>query len=312
MITTRYKSNRDILARLLLYDFSVMGKNSIIGGHIMAPQSIAFVHHKGGTGKTTACVNIAGYLQKQEQRVLVIDLDPQGNATAGLGIDRRAMEHSIYDVLFGKLSLQDIILEADCGVHIAPASIDLLSAEMHMTELRNPTGVLREKLTDIAAYYDYVLIDVPPGSTMLMINGIVAADSLIVPVDAGIFGVETLETLKILLDHVESELGRVTPLAMVLLREYPASLFGRDPTKNLWKMTQAFLLKYHMTATQIITIPYARAVYDAQVKGAPLSHYKPHSNVGRAFNTVTHEIMRSSAQRATLMDPVQEVADATP
>ncbi|MBI3534388.1 MAG: AAA family ATPase [Deltaproteobacteria bacterium] len=80
-------------------------------------QSIAFVHHKGGTGKTTACINVAGCLQKMGKKVLIVDLDPQANATSGLGIDRRSIEYSLYDVLFDNIDMQEIILETDSGVH---------------------------------------------------------------------------------------------------------------------------------------------------------------------------------------------------
>ena len=91
--------------------------------------SIAFVHHKGGTGKTTSCLNIAGWLAKMKKQVLVVDLDPQGNATAGLGVDRKTLENSIYDVFFGQHNIEEVILETDSGIYLAPSSLDLLAAE---------------------------------------------------------------------------------------------------------------------------------------------------------------------------------------
>jgi chromosome partitioning protein len=271
-------------------------------------QSIAFVHHKGGTGKTTACINVAGYLSKSDQRVLVVDLDPQGNATAGLGIDRRSIEGSLHDVLFGEQSMAEIILETESGVHVAPASNDLLAAEMHMMELKQPTGVLRRHLDSVAQHYDFILIDVPPGSTMLMINGIVAADALIVPIDAGIFGVETLETLDLLIQHIEDELGHRVPIAQVLLREYPSSLFGRDPTKKLYAMVETFLDTHHYHNVSITTIPYSRDVYASHVEGKPLARWRPHCAVGTAFARVAESLMHPTANGHTTH--MEEAADA--
>jgi chromosome partitioning protein len=255
------------------------------------PHSIAFVHHKGGTGKTTACINIAGYLVKMGKKVLIVDLDPQANATAGLGIDRRSIDYSLYDVFFNNRAFQEIILESDSGVHIAPSSIDLLAAEMHMAEFSNPTRVLRTCLANIGDYYDYILLDVPPGSTMLMMNGIIAADDLIVPIDAGIFGVETMETLRILLRHIQDELGVESNIMLILLREYPANLFGKNPTKDLRSLLHDFLHKDRQSQAKIFTIPYSAAVYMAQMKGVPISHYKGYSDVGRVFKKIAKEIL---------------------
>lgn len=262
-------------------------------------QSIAFVHHKGGTGKTTSCLNIAGCLAKMNQRVLVVDLDPQGNATGGLGIDRRTLGASVYDVLFGKMGMGDVILETASGVHLAPASVSLLSAEMHIAELRDHTSLLEASLAPMQGYYDYILIDVPPASTILMVNGIVAADGLIVPIDTGIFGIETMETLWILLDRIAQELGVQPQILCTLLRAYPARLFGKDPTKEFQGRLERFLSTHELPGTKIHVIPYSHLVYTAQVRGMPLSHFKPHCDVGRAFKKVSSEIVHNgvNAQR---------------
>ncbi|MFA4889872.1 MAG: AAA family ATPase [Candidatus Omnitrophota bacterium] len=191
---------------------------------------IAFVHHKGGTGKTTACLNVAGWLVKMGKNVLVVDLDPQGNATTGLGIERKSVDYSIYDVLFpclpagrGEKNLQDIILETTCGVHLVPSSIDLLAAETHMAGISNQTHLLKDHLSEVKKYYDYILIDVPPGSTMLMINGIVAAENIIIPLDSGVFAYETMETLRTLLRDMAEELGIET-----FYRSYLQTYLERD------------------------------------------------------------------------------------
>lgn len=253
--------------------------------------SIAFVHHKGGTGKTTSCLNVAGWLARMKKKVLVVDLDPQGNATCGLGVDRKTIDLSIYDVFFGQRGIEEIILETDSGVHLAPSSIDLLAAETHMAGQINNTGILRENLGSVEEHFDYILIDVPPGSTLLMINGIVASENIIIPLDSGIFAYETMETLKTLVIDLNEELGVETNIVMVLLREYSTTFFGKGPTREVKKLLKGFLAENLSSGVKVFTIPFSRKVHRAQMKGMPISHYAPYSDVGRAYRRVAKEVV---------------------
>ncbi|ODS30780.1 MAG: ATPase involved in chromosome partitioning [Candidatus Scalindua rubra] len=252
---------------------------------------IAFVHHKGGTGKTTSCLNIAGWLVKMKKKTLVVDLDPQGNATAGLGVDRNTVDGSIYDVLFGQKDIEETILETDSCIHLAPSSLDLLATETHMAGKVNNTTIIREKLGKIEKYFDYILIDVPPGSTLLMINGIIASENIIIPLDSGIFAYETMETLKTLLIDLDEEIGVQTNVMMALLKGYPISIFDRGPTREIKKLLKKFLTANVTSDVRIFTIPFSRKVYKAQMKGKPISHYAPHSGVGRAYRKIAKEIL---------------------
>jgi len=254
-------------------------------------QSIAFVHHKGGTGKTTSCINIAGWLAKMKKNVLVVDLDPQGNATTGLGIDRKAIDYSMYEVLFGQKNIQDVILETFSGIHLAPSSMDLLAAETHMAGMANQTLVLKKHLRGLEQYYDYILMDVPPGSTMLMINGILAAENIIIPLDSGVFAYETMETLRTLLKDIGEELGIETNIMLVLLREYPGANLLISPTREIQKMLKEFLTACCAELPKIFTVPFSHKVYEAQKKGVPISHYSPFSNVGRAYKKIAKEVI---------------------
>lgn len=254
-------------------------------------KSIAFVHHKGGTGKTTSCLNIAGWLVKMEKQVLVVDLDPQGNATTGLGVDRKTIDGSLYDVLFGQKDMEEIILETDSGVKLVPSSLDLLAAEMHMAGQVNNTVILKENLGGVEKYFDYILIDVPPGSTMLMINGIVAAENIIIPLDSGVFAYETMETLKTLLIDLSEEIGVETNIMMVLLREYSGSIFDKGSTREIKNLLRVFLNANDIPSVKIFTIPFSRKISKAQMEGVPISHYAPSSGVGRVYKTVAREIL---------------------
>ncbi|MFH1824003.1 MAG: AAA family ATPase [Candidatus Firestonebacteria bacterium] len=113
---------------------------------IQSDKCVAFVHHKGGTGKTTSCLNIAGWLVKMNKKVLVVDLDAQGNATAGLGLDRKTIDGSIYDVIFNKKNIKKIILETPSGVYLAPSSLDLLKAEMCLGDQEIRMDLLNKKI----------------------------------------------------------------------------------------------------------------------------------------------------------------------
>lgn len=256
-------------------------------------KTIAFVHHKGGTGKTTSCINIAGWLSRMRKKVLVVDLDPQGNATNGLGVERRSLEGSVYDVLFGEKNSEEVILETTSGVYLMPSSIDLLAAEIHLSGQINNTCILKERLEGIEGSFDYVLIDVPPGSTLLMINGIVASQNVIIPLDSGIFSYETLETLKALVLDLSEKLQIEVNIMMILLRQYATTFFDRIPTYQVRKLVRGFLEKNNISSVDIFTIPFSRKVYSAQMRGVPISHYAPYSDAGRGYKRIAKEIVRS-------------------
>jgi len=254
-------------------------------------KKIAFVHHKGGTGKTTSCINIAGWLAKMNKQVLVVDLDPQGNATSGLGVDRNSVDSSIYDVFFGQQTIEKIILETDSGVYLAPSSLDLLAAEIHMAGQINNTNILKKELSSIENNFDYILIDVPPGSTLLMINGMVAAENIIIPLDSGVFAFETMETLRTLIIDIYEELGVEINVIMMLLRAYSITFFDRTPTQEVRKLLKGFLSSNLSLSIEILLIPFSRKIYKAQMRGKPISHYAPFSDVGRAYKRVAKKII---------------------
>ena len=196
--------------------------------------TIAFVHYKGGTGKTTSCLSIAGGLVKINKKVLVVDLDPQGNAGAGLGVDRRAIEGSIYDALFGRKDIMETILETESGVFLVPSHTNALFAETHMArKIRKISNLyhLKESLIPVEKYFDYILLDVPPASTLIMISAIVASEDIIIPLDSGVFSYETLENLKKLLLYLHKKTGIEANIRMVLLRKYSTDLPNKVYTK---------------------------------------------------------------------------------
>jgi chromosome partitioning protein len=254
---------------------------------------ISFVHHKAVTGKTTSCLSVAGWLVKMKKKVLVVDLDPQGNATCGLGVDRDTIESSIYDVLFGKITIREIILETDSGIFLAPSSLDLLAAETHLAGKIKNIRLLKQGLADLCGHFDYVLIDAPPGSTLLMMMGIVACENIIIPMDTGVFAYETLFTLKSLVTEFNKELGVGTNLLMVLLKETSRSILDKYQIWEIKKLVREFLDENNMPHVKIMNVPFSRKIFRAQMKGIPVSHYAAYSDAARAYKKIAMEIINS-------------------
>jgi chromosome partitioning protein len=256
---------------------------------------IAFANHKGGTGKTTSCLSIAGYLAKSGSQVLVVDFDPQANATSGLGIDRATVRHSMYDAVLDQcdgqtgVPITQIILETDVkNLHVAPSEFDLAVAECYMLNSRNRTGILDCALEKIRPFYDFILIDLPPTSGLLTINGLCAADYAVVPVDPSIFSLETLEDLKKSFTDIRRITGHsIRPIAAVLIRHVKSN--GRKPNAST-EVEASLREMFH----PVFVVPAAEEIYQTQKEGVPISHYAPRSGVGRAYEKIAQSIRRNA------------------
>ncbi|HEV3262391.1 MAG TPA: AAA family ATPase [Gemmataceae bacterium] len=254
-------------------------------------ECVVFANHKGGTGKTTSCLSIAGYLAKGGSQVLVVDFDPQANATSGLGIDRSTLRHSMYDAVLDQcdghtgVPITQVILETDVkNLHVAPSEFDLTVAECYMLNSRNRTNLLNRILEKVRPFYDYILIDLPPTSGLLTINGLCAADHAVVPVDPSIFSLETLEDLKRSFTDIKQLTGHsIRPIAAVLVRHVKAN--GRTPNAST-EVEASLREMFHL----VFVVPAADEIYQTQKEGVPISHYAPRSGVGRAYAKIAKSI----------------------
>jgi len=213
---------------------------------------IAFAHQKGGSGKTTSCINVAGYFALWGRRVLVVDLDSMGNATSGLEIDRNTLSDSRKTK-----NLKDAILETKSGVHVA----------LHLSDGFD----LKKGLEEVENYYDYILIDPPPSAVA---EALALSDFAIVPLD-GLFALEGLEGLAKTFQELD---GAVKPGAVIFNK---VRLFGN------WSVgvdIEGF--------ESVFPVPFSPKVHMSQVKGLPLSHLAPNSRVGRAYKKITQEVLR--------------------
>jgi len=277
---------------------------------------VAFAHHKGGTGKTTSCLNVAGYLQKSGRSVLVVDCDPQANATAGLGVDPDTLELSMYDLFmsafegFPDVVINDIIVPTASGVDLAPATLDLVGVEPYLYSIDDRAGLLREALAGVRGNYDFILIDTPPSMGQFVINGLVAADHTIVTLDPGTFALKGMEALSTVFHDIREMLGEnvTTDLAILTRWKGPDDraaktgglalflkrIFSPGPSpeeereRERLKMFEAEVRK---AFKQVFIVPYSPAIYETQQKGLPISHYAPESDAGREYRAITTALL---------------------
>ncbi len=260
-------------------------------------ECIAFVNHKGGTGKTTSCISIAGFLAKKGYKTLVVDFDPQANATSGLGIDTALLQYSMYDVILDQcegyegVPISRVILETDVTkLHLAPSEFDLSVAEVLLHRVKEKTGVLALILEEIKDSYDYILIDLPTSSGLLSINGLCASDQVVIPVDPSIYALEALDNLKHTFRDIRRMEGRPINKITVILNRYHvendvfAKMFQkRHPSHEV----ESRLREMFPT---VFTVPESIEVYEAQKKGIPISHYAPKSKAGKAYEKIARSI----------------------
>lgn len=267
-------------------------------------ECIAFVNHKGGTGKTTSCISIAGFLAKNGYKTLVVDFDPQANATSGLGIDSSSLQYSMYDVILDQcegyegVPVSRIILETNVTkLHLAPSEFDLSVAEVLLYRVKERTGVLTLILEEIKDSYDYILIDLPTSSGLLSINGLCAADQVLIPVDPSIYSLEALDNLKHTFRDIRRMEGRPINKITVILNRYHVEndVFAKMFQKR--HPSHEVELRLREMFTTVFTVPEAIEIYDAQKKGVPISHFAPKSRAGKSYEKIARNIIKNTKNK---------------
>jgi chromosome partitioning protein len=263
-------------------------------------QTIAFANHKGGTGKTSSCLGVAGFLAKSGSRVLVVDFDPQASATSGLGIDVKTLSCSVYDSMLGLcegqngVPLTQVVLETEIpGIHLVPSEPDLAAAEVFMQQDPERDAFLDAALEDVRPYYDFILIDLPPHSGLLSVNGLVATDRVVMALDPSIYSLEAAENLVNLIRDIRKNTGKAIEADIaVLIRYRKTSFFSMlDGKKSPGEEIKAELEKMGLT---VFTVPESIEIYEAQKEGLPLSHFAPESRAGRVYEKIAEKIRREA------------------
>ncbi len=247
----------------------------------MSAQIIAVINQKGGVGKTTTAVNLAAYLVKAGRSVLVIDIDPQGNATSGLAIDKTKVHNTTYDILLGKNTLVSSIIDTPSGIALLPANATLANAEVELVSQDNREKMLKKSFEHMA--YDYVLIDCPPALGLLTVNALTAADWVLIPVQAEYYALEGLSQLLDVMQHIRAGLNPQLELIGVV-----ATMF--DSRTTLAENVYAELKKHFGDKLFETVIPRNVRLAEAPSYGKTIVEHDRWSKGARAYKQLAKEL----------------------
>ncbi len=246
---------------------------------------IAILNQKGGVGKSTTAIDLGAALGELGKQVLLIDLDPQGNTSSGLGIEKNQLSQCIYDVLLGEASLTDVIIPDVCeGLDVAPATINLAGAEVELVAEMARENRLKEATGALRGRYDYVFIDCPPSLGLLTINALVAADKLLIPIQCEFYALEGVTKLLDSMKRVKTHLNPSLDIFGVLLTMY-------DGRTTLSKQVAREVRNFFAKKVFDVVIPRSVKISEAPSFGQPITTYDPTGKGAEAYRALAKEVI---------------------
>ena len=246
---------------------------------------ISVSNQKGGVGKTTTTVNVAAFLAEKGKRVLVIDIDPQGNAGFGLGINAEEMETTIYEVLIDEIPVEDAIFKTDIpGLSIIPSNIHLSGAQVDLLDVEGKEFILKKKLQHIKNHYDFIFIDCPPSLGILTLNSLVAADSVLIPLQCEYYALEGINQLLRIIVMVQENLNKSLKIEGVILTMY-------DPRTNLSQQVVSDVREFFQDKVFDSIIPRNVKLSEATSFGKPIGLYDRVCPGSIAYEKLADEVL---------------------
>ena len=258
---------------------------------------ISFANQKGGVGKTTTCVNVATYMAMMGKKVLILDLDPQGNATSGVGIRKTKDLKTIYDLIDGESNFDEVIKPTIIdNLYIIPSTVDLAGAEVELIQIPQREKVIKNILEEIKDIYDFILIDCPPSLGLITVNALTASNSVIIPIQCEFYALEGLtqlmNTIRLIKYHLNPDID-VEGVVMTM----------KDKRYNLTNQVSNEIIKFFNKKVYVTTIPRNIRLAEAPSHGLPVALYDANSKGAEAYLSVAEEILKRSG------DPYKKISE---
>ena len=246
---------------------------------------IAVVNQKGGVGKTTTAINLSACLADKGKKVLAVDMDPQGNMTSGLGLDKESIEKTVYDMIIGESDIEEVLQkEAMENLDVLPTNIDLSAAEIELIDVENKEFIVRNSIQKIRDNYDFVIIDCPPSLSMLTINAMTTADSVLVPIQCEYYALEGLSQLIHTVELVKDRLNPDLEIEGVVFTMYDARTnLSLQVVENVKDNLQQNIYK--------TIIPRNIRLAEAPSYGMPINQYDPKSAGSESYMRLADEVI---------------------
>ncbi len=262
---------------------------------------IAFANQKGGVGKTTTCVNVATYMALMGKKILILDIDPQGNATTAVGINKTKDLKTVYDLIDGASSYEDVIQPTIVdNLYIIPSTVDLAGAEVELIQIPQREKVIKRILDEIKVSYDFILIDCPPSLGLITVNALTAADSVLIPMQCEFFSMEgitqLMNTIRLIKYHLNPDLD-IEGVVMTM----------KDKRSNFTNQVSNEIIKFFNKKVYITTIPRNIRLAEAPSHGLPVALYDANSKGAEAYLSLAEEIMKRNNTSFTKISKLRKI-----